>query len=180
MIRAFFAITLDDNIRQQLFKAGTNLKEKLNMSVKWVKENHLHLTLRFIGNIETSQIQPLVTSLKGLEDLPAFPLTFSDIIAFPQQKPRVIGMGIEESDRLNQLVNCITDKLINLGYEPEDRQFLPHITLGRIAKPRRKGLVFENQDLPKKQIVSTVTLFKSELSPEGSVYSILHEFPLRE
>jgi 2'-5' RNA ligase len=179
MIRAFFAIALDDDIKQQLFTAGTRLKERLNLSVKWVKENHLHLTLRFLGNIEPSQLELLIQDLSGLEELPSFQLSFSDLIAFPQQKPRVIGMGIQESVPLDNLVHCISQNLDELGLDSENRIFLPHITLGRIAKPRRKSLQLDYLELPKIQHVASVTLFQSQLSPEGSIYSVLHQFPLK-
>ncbi len=179
MIRAFLAINLDDDVKHQLFRVGTSLKEKLNLSVKWVKENHLHLTLRFLGNIEQEELEKLTQSLVALEDLSAFDMSFEQLIAFPQQKPRVIGMAIVPSDNLGRLVASLAEHLQQIGFQPDERIFLPHITLGRIAKPRRKGLQLENFELPKKQSVNSVALFQSEISPEGSIYSILREFPLR-
>lgn len=179
MIRAFLAINLDDDVKHQLFKMSSHLKEKLNLSVKWVKENHLHLTLRFLGNIEPPDIAKLSDSLTELERLPAFELAFSEVIAFPQQKPRVIGMAITPSDDLGNLVQYLSNHLVKLGFEAEDRLFLPHITLGRIAKPRRKNLLLDHPSFPKKQAVTSVTLFQSEITPEGSIYSIIKQFPLK-
>lgn len=180
MIRAFFAINLDDEIKHQLFNVGTNLREKLNLSVKWVKENHLHLTLRFLGNIEPNEVTLLASSLTDLESFPAFDLTFSQVIAFPLQKPRIIGMAIEPSNILGKVIDHLSNNLIKLGFKPEERIFLPHITLGRIAKPRRKGLQLDYSNFPTKQSVNSITLFQSEISPEGSIYSVLHQFPLKQ
>jgi 2'-5' RNA ligase len=179
MIRAFLAISLDDDVKHQLFRVGTSLKEKLNLSVKWVKENHLHLTLRFLGNIEQCDVDTLTNSLSDLESLTSFDLNFSQIIAFPLQKPRVIGMAIKPSENLGELVDFLSNRLLQLGFEPEERTFQPHITLGRIAKPRRKGLQLNHCEFPKKQAVTSVTLYQSQISPEGSIYSIIHQFPLK-
>lgn len=181
MIRAFLAINLDDEVKHQLFRVGTSLKEKLNLSVKWVKESHLHFTLRFLGNIEQKDVENVIQSLTELQYLPAFDLSFTQVIAFPEQKPRIIGMAVKQSDPLGNLVNYLTNQLLKLGFEPEERVFMPHITLGRIAKPRRKGLLqLDNLDFPKKQTVTKVTLFQSEISPEGSIYSVLQQFPLQQ
>jgi RNA 2',3'-cyclic 3'-phosphodiesterase len=178
MLRAFFAIALQDDIRQALLREISYLKENLPISIKWVKKQQLHLTLRFLGSITPNQVDQIINTLT-LGDLPTFNLEFQHLVALPHHKPRIIGMGVRLSEELATLIRYLDETLRDRGFEPESRTFLPHITLGRIAKPKRKSLLLDKMRVFHPQSVSQITLYESQLSPEGSIYSALCHFPLK-
>lgn len=177
--RVFFAITLDDLVKHSISNQIELLKKSCHFQVRWVKDTQLHLTLRFLGNVTQDQIDNFNSYFHDLENAPAFDLELQQVIAFPINKPRVIGIGIRLNECLMNVVDLLEKKLTEFGFEPEQRNFLPHITLGRIAKPRRKSLPFAEFDLLSKQRVNHITLFKSQLTPDGSIYTVLKEFKLK-
>lgn len=180
LARVFFAITFDDKIKKEINNQIELLKKFCNFQVRWVKDSQLHLTLRFLGNIESDQLDRFYEEFEELENTPAFDLELDDLIAFPIHKPRVIGLGIRLSEPLASLIAMLENKLSSFGFQPEERTFMPHITLGRIAKPRRKTLTFAQLDMPQRQSVNHITLFRSQLTPDGSIYTILKEFKLKK
>jgi 2'-5' RNA ligase len=88
-------------------------------------------------------------------------------------------MNVRPTKGLSLLVSTLEENLKALGFVLEDRTFLPHITLGRITKSRRKPIMLQPTITANSQHVSYITLFESQLSPEGSKYSVLQLFPLR-
>ncbi len=178
MIRAFFAITLDEEVKQGLLTEISHLKENFPVSIKWVKKHQLHLTLRFLGSVTGSQLDQIINTIV-IDNLPSFNLEFQHLLAFPQHKPRIIGMSVRPNRELSLVVHYLRRVLMPVGFAPEDRAFLPHITLGRITKPRRKLIMLRPTVTANLQHVSQITLFESQLSPEGSKYSVLQLFPLK-
>lgn len=176
--RVFFAITLDETVKHSISNQIDLLKKSCNFQVRWVKDAQLHLTLRFLGNISTDQLEQFYLDFEELHETPAFNLELQQIMTLPANKPRVIGIGIRQTDDLSNIISILEKKLINFGFEPEQRQFLPHITLGRIAKPRRKNMPVADVNLLSIQRVKHITLFKSQLTPDGSIYTVLKEYKL--
>lgn len=176
-IRAFFAITLDDVVKNQLCKQLDNLKNLCPFPVKWVKHSHLHLTLCFLESISFNQLDTINHKLQTIKFSP-FNLEFQNLIFFPEHKPRIIAVAVSLSKELASMVHLIQELVTEAGVVIEEREFLPHITLGRVAKPRRRSLSLREIELPHQQKVPKITLFKSDLTPDGSVYTVLKEFQL--
>lgn len=177
--RVFFAINLDDSIKHQIHTEIEALKKICNMPIRWVRESQLHLTLRFIADITQNQLADIYHQVHFLEETASFDLKLDKIAIFPSQKPRIIGIKIDLSDELAQLVATLNHQLRGIGLESDERSFLPHITLGRIAKPKRKPIALDGLTLPPRQRVNKIILFRSELTPDGSIYSVLKEFKLK-
>ena len=178
--RAFIAIELNESLHSEFASLQSVLK-KSNADVKWVAPDSIHLTLKFLGNINTQKIKDIEKVLnKTAAEVEPFVLTFKGIGAFPDPDyPRVVWVGIESGAvQSKQLAKVIEDELEKIGIPRENREFQAHITLGRVKS-------LKNNDILKEIIVATkfaagsavdvnhLTLFKSQLSREGPVYAPL-------
>lgn len=180
-IRSFIAIELGDKEKQSLGLIQNKLKRELP-PVRWVKPATMHLTLKFLGYVEEDRIPRIVECMKSAASgCGPFRMSLSGIGAFPNSRnPRTIWIGIrEESGVLKRLAAGLEKLLSGIGIEPEDRSFSPHLTLGRV-KERGDGNVFDGvltvfkaHDAGEVQ-VNRISLMRSDLTPQGPIYSALH------
>lgn len=172
-MRAFIAINLSENIRERLCRLMAGYYKEYP-EINWVKIEHLHLTLKFLGEIDVSQLQKVKRVLTGIcQNHHKFCLQFQGLGAFPNwQRPRVLWVGIEDSLPLVSLAGDISCSL-PLG---DSKVFHPHVTLARIKESSyRVGMVIQQTatQLPLvygKQVVQKVDLMESILRPGGPVY----------
>jgi 2'-5' RNA ligase len=185
MIRCFLAIDLPDSLRPQLALVQGELK-KSNADVRWVAVGNIHLTLKFFGNVPDNEIDPLIQAAREVARQQApLQLQVTQAGAFPGTKnPRVIWLGLGgDLLLLAQMYHQLEKAFAALGHLPEGRPFNPHLTLGRVKSPanrHRLGLALEK--LPPLNwppfMVSEIILFKSTLTPKGSIYTPLQVIPL--
>ncbi len=185
MIRSFLAIELPESIRKKVEEIQRELKLS-RADVRWVSPENIHLTLKFFGNIDESRIDPIAKSLEGpVQTFPPFSLSLCGIGSFPHAKtPRVIWMGLKEGkEKLIALQKRVEEELRGIGFEPEERDFHPHLTLGRARSSQgRDELVgamerYRSQEFGNFE-VERVVLFKSDLRPSGPIYTRLRELKL--
>lgn len=150
---------------------------------KWVEEENLHFTYRFLGDFEEEKIPPLLLSLKGKLKLCKAPEVVYRGVGFFEKKgiPRVFFVKVE-SDNLQEVKNAIDQALLPFGF-PLEENFVPHVTLLRIKRFRRatkfKNYVYRMKDFVfGKEKANVVTLFESKLTPQGPIYTALEEFYL--
>ena len=190
-IRTFIAIELDESIKDGL----TQLQKRLEGpaprgSVRWVRPEGIHLTLKFLGDVPADQIGEITQALqKGCEGFAPFSLSCGGLGCFPDLKrPRVVWVGIqEETGTLAQLQKAIEEHVAPLGYPTEKRKFSPHLTLGRVQKRvgsgdlRRLGELVGASEIRKlgQMEVRSVNLIRSDLRPSGAVYTRLAEVELK-
>lgn len=193
-IRAFIAIELPSTIREQLNQIEQQIKDRAGDSarkaVRWVPASNMHLTLKFLGEVSTANIQALASVLeREAARHSAFDLEVSGLGAFPNpRRPRVIWIGIGNQPRLATLQRAIESETSALGYPPEERPFSPHLTLGRIAQNARPDEVNQvARALGEIEVgllgsvhVKEVHLFKSDLQPGGAVYTSLFHVGLKD
>lgn len=180
--RAFIAIDLPETVRRSLAEA----QEALNLhgaSIKWVRPENIHLTLKFLGDTDTAQTARIVGAMtSAAKDCPGLSLMAKDIGVFPDLKrARVIWAGVKgQLEILINLQRNLEDYLAELGFAKERRNFSAHLTLGRvkgkIAPTRLKAAIegfkgFESEPFK----VDRIVLFKSELRPSGAVYTQVHQ-----
>ena len=185
-IRSFIAIPLNPEIISRIEKTQKELKT-LPADVKWVNPKSIHLTLKFLGNVEEGDIENIARGVQnGMRGFKPWTTAVKNVGAFPSLKsPRVVWVGIE--DKAGQLVvlqNQIEKEMSKLGFEEEKRTFSAHLTLGRVRSPKGKNelvkyLLDERERVFGEIKVDRVILFKSELKPTGAVYTVLKEFILR-
>jgi len=189
-IRAFIAIELPGQIKVALSQLQGSLRTSKNASVKWVNPEGIHLTLKFLGNVDEAEIPELTKALsEAVRGVAPFSLQLGDPGAFPgNQAPRVVWVGVEgDMEPLRTLHNNIDRVLTPLGFPPEKRAFSPHLTLGRVreeASPGEKRRLGENVTALKTEAklpfeVESLSLMRSKLTREGALYSCLASFTLR-
>lgn len=188
-LRAFIAVDLPQTIQEAIEKQTSRLRQAMGeASIRWIPPQNIHLTLKFLGNISASHMDFLKQLLHQTADSHTpFDLQIGGIGSFPNSKlPRVLWAGIHAPADLASLQKNIEAGAARLGYEKEARPFSPHLTLGRV----RQGI--NPRDLQKISAalngiqignigsahVDAVHLYKSELRPEGSVYTKLFSAPL--
>jgi 2'-5' RNA ligase len=179
-VRTFIAIEIDDGIRERLGRAQQGLRGQ-GPKVKWVDPAKVHLTLKFLGEIEEGAVEGVAAAMgRAVAGMAPFEMTVGGLGAFPPRgAPRVVWAGVADpSGGLATLHGRLERELGPLGFEPEGRPFRPHLTLGRV-KDRRGGA-----PLPARiaagareefgvQTVAELVLFLSTLSPAGPTYTPL-------
>jgi len=183
-IRSFIAIELPEEAKEGLAGLRSKLERDEHKFIKWVEPGSIHLTLKFLGNILSSQVAEVVEAMEGAtQGIAPFHLEISGMGAFPNLKqPRVFWVGISgELDKLSKLQRNIDSALVPLGFAKEDRSFMPHLTLARIRQGASPGerrtfgeLVGASRFEEKYYIeVDSINLMKSQLTPAGAIYSRL-------
>jgi RNA 2',3'-cyclic 3'-phosphodiesterase len=185
LIRSFLAIELPKPILKKIEEVQGDLKST-HTDVRWVSPEKIHLTLKFLGNIEESRIDSIFKSIEELiRNTLLFSLKVRGIGAFPNLKnPRVIWMGLVDArETLTSLQKRIDNQLEKIGFQPEDRPFHPHLTLGRMKSSRGKEELVGRMEKHKEEEfgdlqVERVILFESDLRPSGPIYTALREMKL--
>lgn len=186
-LRLFWAINLPVPIRARLAEVQGMLKN-VPCDVKWVEEENLHLTVKFLGNVEVSQLSGLVEAVKdALGHISSFTLSLGGLGFFPDAlRPRVLWAGLHgDLGRLQQIPEQLTKAYLPLGFPTEKRSFSPHLTLARLRSGRGiKNLVTRVSELSPVVAqmghleVKSVDLMQSELGRRGPVYTLLAEVKL--
>lgn len=188
-MRSFIAIELPQETRQYL----SRLQEELKMSdgdVKWVQPQNIHLTLKFLGEIDTKESEKVEKVIEEIaKDKLVFYARLCCLGAFPKiNYPRVIWIGIDKGDvEIKQIAEALEEKTVTLGIPAQEKPFSSHITLGRVrSNLNRNNLIQKLQNLtqpseqkPAEFLVKKITLFKSTLTPQGPVYEVLKEASLK-
>lgn len=176
--RAFVAIDLPESVRSSLGAAQETLKS-YGFRVKWVRPESIHLTLKFLGNLDAARTDLIVNAMTlAARGFAALSLAASGIGVFPNaRRPRVIWIGLGgQLELLKSLQQTLDAHLADLGFPGESRPFKGHLTLGRIKGKIAAGRMqtaldkletFESEGFE----VSRIILFKSELRPSGAIYS---------
>ncbi len=180
MIRAFIAIEIDLPSKQKISRLISELK-KSKADVKWITENQMHITLKFLGNIDKERIQNISGVLDEISrNFNAFDIQFSKLDAFPNMKrPRVIWLGVKKGADLIKLLNeKIEKEFEKLGFQKEKREYKTHLTLGRVKSLKNitslagsiDKIAFQPTDETK---IDRLILFQSTLTPKGAIYAPL-------
>ncbi|HSM23563.1 MAG TPA: RNA 2',3'-cyclic phosphodiesterase [Anaerolineaceae bacterium] len=181
-LRIFIAIPLPPDISDYLSDIISSLKNQFpDDSIKWVRSENIHLTIKFLGNISVSKLAKLYENLDKPIQIEPFQLEISKIGAFPSiYKPRVVWVGLSECKSLYDLSLFLDEGTQFLEMENET-SFSPHLTLARtrpgIKKEnfeKLKELLAKNRIIePKSFIVNQFNVYQSTLTPSGPHYSIL-------
>lgn len=177
--RGFISIDISEN--ENINRILKELKS-VNSSLKLVDAKNLHITLKFLGNTEESDV-PKITKIieKATDGISPFEVSLIGMGAFPsERKIRVIWIGIKDSSIISIIANRLDEELISLGYERERREFSPHLTLARakeiISTNQLREIIAQHryEDFGRESI-RAVRLKKSLLKPEGPTYITIAE-----
>jgi 2'-5' RNA ligase len=179
MIRAFISVNLTPDIRKKIGEAGRDFDMK---GVRLVEPSLIHVTLKFLGNIDEGKVGEIEAALKKVTVRP-FKARMRSLGGFPNSRnPRVIWVGAEgDFVELNEQVESLME---TVGF-PREGRFQPHVTIGRVKFPTPEqkqnlpGLFEKYRDFDAgEMMVDSIHLMKSTLSPKGPRYDELKEIPL--
>jgi 2'-5' RNA ligase len=184
-IRTFVAAAINNDVRSRALKLMERLRPAAP-NVKWVEPEGLHWTLNFLGNVEECETGEICAAVAeaALEHAP-FDLEIRGAGAFPSpDRPRTLWLGVGEGrDEMIALQASIEHSLESLGYRGEARRYTPHLTIGRPGRGQPSSeLAIELANLADFQggtmLVDEVTVYSSELTRQGPIYTPLGFAPL--
>lgn len=191
VIRAFIAINLSQEILERIEQVSLDLRTRLKEApVRWVPVENIHLTLKFLGNVSTANLEILKDILgKVVSSHHECDISVGGIGAFPKlQNPRVIWIGMEIPQELVALQHIIEIETARLGYSREYRSFSPHLTFGRVSRNASAQDVHAIAEVLETfkvgflgaTRIKTVYLYRSDLQPEGAVYTPIYTAALED
>ncbi len=185
-MRTFVALELDEDCREGLVRAIGALK-RVASGVRWVKPDSLHVTLKFIGDIKSTDLPDAIDCLQdAAAAVEPFTMSVGGLSGFPPRgTPRVIHVGAEGPGDVFRRLHAAVDGALaeELGVSPDNRRYIPHVTLGRVKRrgecPSLQTMreALEDDDFGQ-VLVDSFVLMESDLRPDGAVYTVLHRFPL--
>lgn len=184
-MRIFIAVELPGSVVEHFEMLQNRMKGMLE-NVRWVNPASIHLTLKFLGDIDSDTQETLSRAVrKHTVSQKAFTLSLAETGAFPNMtRPRIIWIGLGgDRESLSGLQQRIESELDGLGYGRENRSFRPHLTLGRVTSPLgvvpglKEAMECKNTGEAPSFSVEGLTLFKSDLQPQGAVYTPLERYP---
>ncbi len=180
-IRAFIAVELPDFLKKELGRIESILKAGNTTPVKWVDFESIHLTLKFLGDIEADRTGEIVEGIKNAcASVSPFELKINGLGVFPNPaRTRVAWVGlVDATDELSLLQRNIEAEMEKLGYERDIRKFSPHLTLARVRdrasreeRSRLGELISGTSFNGGTFTVDSVNLMRSELMRQGAIYT---------
>jgi 2'-5' RNA ligase len=186
-MRTFIAIELPEEIKKGLSQVQEQLKGS-GAAAAWTRPEGIHLTLKFLGEVPEARVPEIMKGLTAaVQGTARFRVEVNGAGAFPSvRNPRVLWVGVAgDLEKLATLHAAVEGAMSKLGFEPEDREFSPHLTLARIKflRPRDnwqkaiegiRGVNLGGFEADR------VSLMKSELKPSGAVYTEVGSVELKK
>jgi 2'-5' RNA ligase len=186
-MRCFIAIKIPDAIKARIGEQQ-KLLQRIGSGVRWVPPLSQHLTLKFLGEVSPAAVDRIAEAASSVAFVtPRFQVRLCRLGAFPSlNRPRVFWAGIhEEGNYLAGLAARLEEVLKPLGFEPEERIWNPHITLGRVKDAfalkelidyiKIEASMFDAGSFAAEDMI----LFQSVLRPEGALYTPLRRFEFK-
>lgn len=182
-IRTFIAIEIPTDIRQKIGEFQRRLMGRIG-GVSWVKIGNIHLTIKFLGDVQISSLQSVKKILEEeTRGVSPFKMKVQGFGAFPSiERPRILWIGTTqiEGNSFHLFKRRCDERLLKLGFEKEDRPYRPHLTIGRCrgSRPSIDPVLLDHlEDDFGTFTVKEVILFKSLLTPQGAIYTELFKSP---
>ncbi len=184
--RLFVALEVPVAIQRVLASRARSLAA-LDSALRPVAESAIHLTIKFLGDVERARVPDVLAALaRGVLGLAPARLELVGLGAFPKPAvARVVWVGVRDGQPLVSLAARVEAELEGLGFAREERPFHPHVTLGRLRAGARhpalaNALAAATEESAGEFLASAVSLFESELAPAGARYSLLGSVPFPE
>jgi 2'-5' RNA ligase len=176
-MRLFIAVEIPDEVKKKVVELISELK-KVEASIKWVEEENLHITLKFLGWVEDKDLEKLISMVsQTVENYGSFKVNFSGMGTFPEGKsPRVVWVGTTEgAEALEKLAKGLENDLSSAGFRSEKREFRSHLTIGRIKEQKGVDILKAKMASIKdpnfgEAMIDRVFIMKSTLTAKGPIY----------
>jgi 2'-5' RNA ligase len=185
-IRSFLAFELPVGIKKTVGEVAGEIRQS-GLYARWVKAENIHLTMVFLGNVKTEEIDSIEKKIGNVcPEYGSFDIALKGAGCFPNsRRPRVLWLGLDgDIDRLSHFRDDLNATLKTFGVKEEKRPFRPHLTLGRFRSTRKTGSRLEEilsnyaaLESPTESL-NELYLFRSDLKPGGAVYTKLKSWPL--
>lgn len=184
-VRTFICVEIPFEIRRELSAFQDGLKS-VGGDIKWVRPESIHLTLKFLGDVDKTRIGDLAELIRNsIQEFKPFPASFGHTGTFPNsRRPNVIWVGvIDGKESLQMIAHRLNQSLIDMGFEEEKRKYHPHLTIGRVRSMRKIRETIELlSSVPLREYgfqVQELVLMKSDLQSTGAIYTPLEHFKLQ-
>lgn len=185
VLRTFIAVDLPTELIEHLRETSRSIQEQFSGDpIRWVPAEDLHITLKFFGDVSTSNIERINEILSAEASyIKPFEISIGDFGVFPDfTKPRVIWTGVQGPDELFNFQRRIDMETARLGYASDKRPFFPHITLGRVSRNSSISEIRRISDKLRKQKLGflgaariyDVHIYHSNRLPQGPKYTKLY------
>jgi 2'-5' RNA ligase len=176
-MRLFVALPIPEAVTQAL-----TLLQGGVPGARWQTREQMHLTLRFIGEVEGGDMRALDDALAGV-DAPAFALQLHGVGQFGNKQPHALWAGLRKHELLEHLQRKVDNAIRRVGQPQDAHKFVPHVTLARLRHPDldrlRAWLVQHALFTSDEFAVNAFCLYSSKLTSDGSIYRVEKEYPLR-
>lgn len=181
MNRLFIALNIPDEIKEKILVIRNSVIPN-SADYKWEAPEKMHLTIKFIGEVEDKLVEQIKNEILFISDYKSFICSFTKFgFFFSRGKPVILWLGLKIYEEIFNLVEELNNRLLKFDIEAEKRNFKPHLTLMRIKKKTDKNFIysFENCKLPETEFkADSVSLIKSELHLYGSRYTEIKNYSL--
>ncbi|EOD01665.1 RNA 2',3'-cyclic phosphodiesterase [Caldisalinibacter kiritimatiensis] len=184
-MRTFIALKFNRQLKNKLGEIQKELK-KSSIKGRWVYIDNFHLTLKFLGEIHPAQVKKIESCLRFIANRnEKVNLSLTNLGIFPGKRDfRVVWLGVKgETNKLNNIHREVESYLNDIGFRRDNRQFRPHITLGRniflnknFNEVKKQVGAFTNYNFT----LDTIELMKSELIDGKRIYTPLVSFNLKD
>ena len=181
MIRLFVALKIPENIKEQLLNICNGLVPDASL-YSWVTADKIHLTLKFIGEVEENLVPPISTELDFVKNYRSFNFQISRFgFFFRENRPKILWAGMQTDESIFKLVEELNKRMEIFNIEPEGRKFKSHLTLLRIKSKLDENFInnFNNYKFDELNFnANKIALVKSELSRTGAQYTEIKNYEL--
>ena len=176
-MRLFVALPIPDAVARPMMLLQGGVP-----GARWQTREQMHLTLRFIGEVDGRDARALDDALAGI-DVPAFELQLHGVGQFGNKQPHALWAGLRKNEMLEHLQRKVDNAIRKVGQPQDAHKFLPHVTLARLRHPDldklREWLTAHALFTSTEFTVNRFCLYSSKLTSDGSVYRVEQEYPLR-
>lgn len=183
LFRAFIAIDIPPEIKQAISTQTASLRKESGRAARWVAPENIHLTLKFLGEASPANLELLAQAIQSeCAQTAPFTVSVENLGCFPNpRRPRILWVGLVVPPGLSRLQRQIEATAARLGYARDDKPFSPHLTIGRAREQAAPAEIQALRSLLERTTVVSlgtftveqVHLYKSDLKPEGPVYTRL-------
>jgi len=182
MIRLFVALKIPDHVKDRIFENCDKVIGELS-DYKWESKDKIHLTLKFIGDVEDNLLPGLINEISFVTDYSSFDCTISEFgFFFHNNETKILWCNLGTDERINNLVSQLNDKLSKFNIEIEKRKFKGHLTLLRIKNKVDEKFIKKFKEFYFSPIhfnANQIALIQSFLKPGGSEYKVLKIYELK-
>ena len=183
-MRVFVAIPLPAHLKANLVALQQEFRP-VPLAATWVREAGFHVTVKFLGDVDSSQIKSIISCLATTaQHCHPFSLLLAGVGVFPHESsPRVLWVGVQDiGGDLRHMQQALDAHLMQVGFPPENRPSAPHLTLARVKRILRRGDFLAALKLHRETVVGQldvghIELMESRLHPSGARYSTVHTAP---